>query len=143
LLSQLLTELDGIGTDASRRVIVVAATNRPDLLDNALVRPGRIDRKIYVGTPDFESRRQILQLTLKRKACSDNIDIDALAMKTAGCSGAELVALCRDAALFALENDDGRPQLTMDHLEKANFDLKRQITKEMLHFYETYAAQSS
>jgi SpoVK/Ycf46/Vps4 family AAA+-type ATPase len=141
LLSQLLTELDGVGTDESRRVIVVAATNRPDLLDSALVRPGRIDRKIYVGTPDYESRRKILQLTLKHKACSDDVDIDTLAMKTDGCSGAELVALCRDAALFALENDEKNPQLTMDHLEKANLDLKRQITKEMLHFYETYTAQ--
>jgi SpoVK/Ycf46/Vps4 family AAA+-type ATPase len=142
LLSQLLTELDGVGTDDSKRVIVVAATNRPDLLDNALVRPGRIDRKIYVGTPDFESRRQILQLALKHKSCTDDINIDALATETDGCSGAELVALCRDAALFALENDDINPQLSMAHLKKANLELKRQITKEMLCFYATYAKQA-
>lgn len=138
LLSQLLTELDGIGTADGRRVIVVAATNRPDLLDHALVRPGRIDRKIYVGVPDFESRRKILLLTLKKKVCSNDVNVESLAQRTEGCSGAELVALCRDAALFALEADGAVPRLNMSHLEKANSELNRQITEDMLSFYSEY-----
>eukprot|EP00957_Ditylum_brightwellii_P122316 9327778-Ditylum_brightwellii.AAC.1 len=90
LLSQLLTELDGVGTpggvsvasstdgsSSSRqnpRVVVVGATNRPDLLDSALTRPGRIDRMIYVGTPDERSREGIFQISLKGKSCNDDID---------------------------------------------------------------------
>ena len=88
LLSQLLTELDGVSNTSmvekegkvngkSQRVVVVAATNRPDLLDPALTRPGRIDRKIYVGLPDEESRRGILKVGLKGKACNDDIDVSA------------------------------------------------------------------
>jgi SpoVK/Ycf46/Vps4 family AAA+-type ATPase len=75
LLSQLLTELDGVGTRKEGHVIVVAATNRPDLLDNALIRPGRIDRKIYVGLPDQHSREQIFAITLKDKAHANDIDV--------------------------------------------------------------------
>ena len=88
LLSQLLTELDGVSNTSvvekegkvngkSQRVVVVAATNRPDLLDPALTRPGRIDRKIYVGLPDEESRRGILKVGLKGKACNEDIDVSA------------------------------------------------------------------
>lgn len=76
LLSQLLTELDGVGTARNKsHVVVVAATNRPDLLDHALTRPGRIDRKIYVGLPDRESRERIFEIGLKKKAHSDDIDV--------------------------------------------------------------------
>ena len=82
LLSQLLTELDGIHSrdDASkkRRVVVVCATNRPDLLDSALMRPGRIDRMIHVGVPDEGSRRRIIQITLEGKSCSDDIDVSGM-----------------------------------------------------------------
>ena len=79
LLSQLLTELDGIqsGSDVEtkKRVVVVCATNRPDLLDDALMRPGRLDRMIYVGVPDHESRKKILEIGLRDKACEDDIDV--------------------------------------------------------------------
>ncbi len=75
LLSQLLTELDGINSSKERRVIVVGATNRPDLLDPALTRPGRIDRMIYVGVPDQESRASIIQLGLANKQCDEDVDV--------------------------------------------------------------------
>ena len=77
LLSQLLTELDGVQNrnDAKQRVVVVGATNRPDIIDSALLRPGRIDRMIYVGVPDEQSRAGIFQLSLKDKACADDIDV--------------------------------------------------------------------
>lgn len=75
ILSQLLTELDGIGSRNTGKVVVVAATNRPDLLDNALTRPGRIDRKIFVGLPDTQSRECILQLGLKDKAHDKDINV--------------------------------------------------------------------
>ena len=75
LLSQLLTELDGIGRKDAARVVVVGATNRPDLLDSALVRPGRIDRMIYVGLPDSHSRARIFEIGLKGKACAQDVDV--------------------------------------------------------------------
>ena len=75
LLSQLLTELDGVGTRQQSHVIVVAATNRPDLLDHALMRPGRIDRKIYVGLPDEQSREQIFEIALRTKSHADDVDV--------------------------------------------------------------------
>ncbi len=75
LLSQLLTELDGINSSKERRVVVVGATNRPDLLDPALTRPGRIDRMIYVGVPDQESRESIIRLGLANKRCDDDVDV--------------------------------------------------------------------
>ena len=100
LLSQLLTELDGVGTSSTTtRVIVVGATNRPDLLDNALVRPGRIDRMIYVGLPDEESRKRILDIGLKGKACADDIDVSKLQQnnertKERGVGGGEPMFVC-------------------------------------------------
>jgi transitional endoplasmic reticulum ATPase len=149
LLSQLLTELDGVnhtGSAAGRkshRVVVVAATNRPDLLDTALTRPGRIDRMIYVGVPDSDSRTKIFELSLATKSCSDDIDIIRLSSASEGFSGAELVAICRDAALLALEEYDDpmsevTPQISMRHLLLAIGEMQRQITPHMLNFYESY-----
>ena len=84
LLSQLLTELDGIHTNVDdgqkRRVVIVCATNRPDLLDDALMRPGRIDRMIYVGLPDEASRSRILEISLKGRSCADDINVSRLAL---------------------------------------------------------------
>ena len=139
------------------RVVVVGATNRPDLLDTALTRPGRIDRMIYVGPPDAESRAQILRITLQKSSCSTDIDISSLAddRVTGGCSGAEVVAICRDAALLALEEDDDRnvgtdesnrrllrpPMIEMRHLYTAIQNMPRQITPSMIEFYKSYQEQ--
>lgn len=150
LLSQLLTELDGVNHTGSaagknQRVVVVGATNRPDLLDSALTRPGRIDRMIYVGVPDSASRARILDLSLKDKSCGDAIDIPHLASDEVshGFSGAEIVAICRDAALLALEESDtlasnSLPKIEMCHLELAMKGMQRQITPSMVNFYASY-----
>ena len=166
LLSQLLTELDGIhhpmgivsnrnttttestsGEWKDQRVVVVGATNRPDLLDPALTRPGRIDCKIYVGVPDEASRSRILELSLQDRSCDADIDVSQLARDSDGCSGAEMVALCRDAALLALEESDRLstastaqevPTIAMRHLVQALQDTQRQITPEMIDFYASY-----
>ena len=157
LLSQLLTELDGVNHTGSaagkkkHRVVVVGATNRPDLLDHALTRPGRIDRMIYVGVPDSESRARILELSLRDKSCGDDIDVQALARDevSQGFSGAEMVAICRDAALLALEESDSlstaheMPKVEMRHLVSAIESMQRQITPEMIDFYASYRESSS
>ncbi|KAL7542176.1 hypothetical protein ACHAXR_011597 [Thalassiosira sp. AJA248-18] len=149
LLSQLLTELDGVTSGGSvegkgGRVVVVGATNRPDVLDAALTRPGRMDRMIYVGLPDEQGRKSIFEIGLSGKDCHEDVDISAVASDdiSKGYSGAEIVALCRDAALHAIgEMDDGyldRPQIHMRHLLQSIKDTKPRTTKEMLSFYESF-----
>ncbi|CAJ1949538.1 unnamed protein product [Cylindrotheca closterium] len=150
LLSQLLTELDGIHSkqddSQKRRVVIVCATNRPDLLDDALMRPGRMDRLIYVGLPDEASRSRILHISLKGKSCDDDIDIEQLADSkiSGGLSGAEIVAACRNAALIALEENEKqgdlslKPKITMRHLVETLESMDRQISPEMLEFYQSF-----
>ena len=144
------------------------------LLDAALLRPGRIDRMIYVGLPDQESRRRILELGMKGKACCEDLDVSMDLQESiwlrrpndcwhdfhasitkiqtlaedkisGGLSGAELVSACRDAALAALEEDEAmedtnkrKPAIAMRHLQSALQESDRQITPEMLDFYNAF-----
>jgi cell division protease FtsH len=101
-LNQLLTEMDGFGTDTN--VIVMAATNRADILDKALMRAGRFDRSIYVDLPELHERRQILDVHLKKIKLDDSVDRDFLAKQTPGFSGADIANLCNEAALIAARN---------------------------------------
>ena len=144
VLAQLLTELDGIAskshssnTMTAKRVIVVAATNRPDMLDDALLRPGRIDRKVFVPPPDAESRQQIFSIELNKLPVQKGVDklIPSLVINSEGFSGAEVVAICKEAAMFAMEAGD--QEVKHDYLSKALKATKPQITKEMLHFYNS------
>jgi len=98
-LNQLLTEMDGFGTNTS--VIVLAATNRADVLDKALMRPGRFDRSIYVDLPDLNERKEIFQVHLKPLKIDEDLDIDFLAKQTPGFSGADIANVCNEAALIA------------------------------------------
>ncbi len=98
-LNQLLTEMDGFSTDVS--VIVLAATNRADILDKALMRPGRFDRSIYVDLPDLNERKEIFQVHLKPLKLDQDLDIDFLSKQTPGFSGADIANVCNEAALIA------------------------------------------
>jgi cell division protease FtsH len=98
-LNQLLVEMDGF--TANQNIILIAATNRPDVLDPALLRPGRFDRQIVVDRPDRSGRRQILAVHSKGKPLAPEIDLDALAAATPGFTGAELSNLINEAALLA------------------------------------------
>ena len=98
-LNQLLTEMDGFGTDVS--VIVIAATNRADVLDKALIRAGRFDRQIYVDLPDRNERKEIFEVHIKPLKLSKDVDLDFLSKQTPGFSGADIANLCNEAALIA------------------------------------------
>jgi AFG3 family protein len=98
-LNQLLVEMDGFGTDSG--IIIMGATNRADVLDNALLRPGRFDRQIYVDMPDINERKEIFNVHLKPIKLEENIDINFLAKQTPGFSGADIANLCNEAALIA------------------------------------------
>lgn len=102
-LNQLLTEMDGFGTNSG--VIIIAATNRADVLDSALMRAGRFDRQIYVDMPDINERKEIFQVHLKPLKLENDIDIDFLARQTPGFSGADIANLCNEAALIAARKE--------------------------------------
>ena len=103
VLSQLLTELDGM--ESLSNVTIVAATNRPDIMDAALLRPGRLDRILYVSPPDVASRRKILEIQKSKMAFDEDVNLERFVEVTEGYSGAEMVALCQEAGFRALERD--------------------------------------
>ena len=114
-LNQLLTEMDGF--DGKKGVVILAATNRPESLDKALLRPGRFDRRIPVELPDLAGREAILKVHAKNVQLEDNIDFNAIARATAGASGAELANIINEGALRAVKN--GRKKTSQEDLEEA------------------------
>ena len=114
-LNQLLVEMDGFAR--TEGVIVLAATNRPDILDPALLRPGRFDRQIHVGRPDVKGREEILKVHAKGKRLDDSVNLKTVARSTSGFTGADLSNLLNEAAIMAARDD--RPVLTMEDLNEA------------------------
>ncbi|MEC7547224.1 MAG: ATP-dependent metalloprotease [Thalassolituus sp.] len=114
-LNQLLVEMDGF--EVNDGIIVIAATNRPDVLDPALLRPGRFDRQVVVGLPDIRGREQILHVHMKKAPVSDDVNASLIARGTPGFSGADLANLVNEAALFAARAN--RSEVTMEEFEKA------------------------
>jgi len=114
-LNQLLVEMDGF--ESSEGVIIVAATNRPDVLDPALLRPGRFDRQVIVPVPDVKGREKILEVYGRKTAVADNIDWKVIARGTPGFTGADLENMVNEAALLAARSGDDK--VTMEHLERA------------------------
>ncbi|OCT99820.1 ATPase family protein 2 homolog [Xenopus laevis] len=140
VLAQLLTEMDGI--EQLKDVVILAATNRPDLIDKALMRPGRIDRIIYVPLPDAATRREIFKLRFCSMPISTEICLDKLVEQTPKYSGAEITAVCREAALLALEEDIQAEVITGRHFEKALTIVTPRIPDSMIQFYERYQEKS-
>ena len=130
VVSQILTELDGI--EELKEVVVIAATNRMDLIDKALLRPGRIDRLIYIPAPGEEGRVEIFKIHLKGKPLADDVDISELAKQTEGYSGADIESICREAAMLALR-EFIKPGMDKGELKEAMKG--RKIHKE--HFLAT------
>ena len=114
-LNQLLTEMDGFG--ANEGIIIIAATNRPDVLDPALLRPGRFDRQVTVNLPDVKGREEILGVHAKNKILAENITLKNLAKRTPGFSGADLENLLNEAALLAVRRD--KNEITMSEIDEA------------------------
>ncbi len=114
-LNQLLVEMDGF--DANTNIIVIAATNRPDILDNALLRPGRFDRQIYINAPDVKGREQILEVHARNKKLDSDVDLKVLAKRTPGFTGADLQNLLNESALLAARN--GKDKISMDDVDSS------------------------
>lgn len=115
-LNQLLVEMDGFGTDET--IIVLAATNRPEILDKALMRPGRFDRQVIVDNPDIKGREEILKVHIRGKKIAKDVDLSIIAKKTPGFVGADLANLLNEAAILAAR--EGREEITMADLEEAS-----------------------
>ncbi|TFK68443.1 AAA-domain-containing protein [Pluteus cervinus] len=130
VLTSLLNEMDGVQELVG--VTVIAATNRPEALDSALMRPGRLDRLLYVGPPDQSGREEILRIKLRTMTVADDINIEELGRLTEGCSGAEIAAMCQEAALLTMRNDISAPHIPHVAFVTAAGSMQRQITAEVL-----------
>jgi transitional endoplasmic reticulum ATPase len=134
IVNQMLTEMDGI--EALRGVVVIGATNRPDLLDPALLRPGRFDRVIYVPPPDTKARYEILKIHTRKIPLAEDVNLVELAKITEGYSGADLEALVREAVMLALREDIRPRPIGVKYFTKAMEYVKPSLTKERLESYE-------
>ncbi|PSP65355.1 AAA family ATPase [Halobacteriales archaeon QH_8_64_26] len=146
VVSQLLTELDGL--EELEDVVVVATSNRPDLIDPALLRPGRLDRHVHVPVPDETARRAIFTVHTRDKPLADNVDLDSLAPRTQGYVGADIEAVCREAAMAAsrelitevdpaeIDSGIGNVRVTDEHFEWALNEVTPSVTEETRERYD-------
>jgi len=146
VVSQLLTELDGL--EELEDVVVVATTNRPDLIDNALIRPGRLDRHVHVPVPDEGARRAILEVHTRDKPLAEGVDLDDLAARTEGYVGADIEAVTREASMAAsrefinsvspeeMSDSIGNVRVTMDHFEHALDEVSPSVDEDTRERYE-------
>ena len=151
VVSQLLTELDGL--EALEDVVVIATTNRPDLIDSALLRPGRLDRHVHVPVPDEDARRKILDVHTEHKPLADDVDLAAIARRTEGYVGADLEAVAREASMCAsrefvgsvtreeVRESVGNVRVTMAHFERALEEVNPSVTPETRERYDEIERQ--
>jgi transitional endoplasmic reticulum ATPase len=139
VISQLLTEMDGI--TSLKDVVVVAATNRPDIIDSAVLRPGRFDRLIYVPEPNAEARVEVFRIYTDNMPLAQDVDVAALAKDTKGYSGADIQALCREAALNALRKDIGSKQVGLSDFQEARNMIGPSISPDMEKWYKAFTKQ--
>ncbi len=138
---QLLTEMDGF--QEINDVIVIAATNRPEILDPAIVRPGRLNELIYISLPDVVAREEIFKIGCRGMQLAGDVDLKSLAQQTNGYSGAEIIQICSAAGynsiLRTLEDD----QIMMIDFQKALVEIRPRVSKELISGYESFGKTSS
>jgi transitional endoplasmic reticulum ATPase len=139
VISQLLTEMDGIVT--LQDLVVIAATNRPDMVDSAVLRPGRFDRLIYVPEPDEKSRFQIFKIYTKEMPLAKDVDINQLTSVTKYYSGADIESLCREAAMHTLRRDVSAGEVTMKDFQDAVKEVGPSVSPDMEKWYKSFTQQ--
>lgn len=137
VISQLLTEIDGL--EMIKQVVIIAATNRPDIVDTALLRPGRFDRFVLIPPPDQKSRLKILQIFTKEMPIAEDVDLRQISKDIEGFSGADIESLCREAAMLSLREDMNASIVLMKHFRDAKKKVYASITAETMKFYEKAA----
>jgi transitional endoplasmic reticulum ATPase len=161
VINQILTEIDGVG--AKKSVFVIGATNRPDILDNAVTRPGRLDQLIYIPLPDYLSRLSIFKANLRKSPVAKDVDLEKLASATEGFSGADITEICQRAAKNAIresvdfdvarmkridsgeeedvEGEDPVPFIRKDHFEEAMSRARRSVSDKDIRQYDEFTAK--
>jgi transitional endoplasmic reticulum ATPase len=139
VISQLLTEIDGIVT--LEDIVVIAATNRPDIVDPAVLRPGRFDRLIYVPEPDEKSRLQIVKIYTKNMPLAKDVSLEGLTEITKNYSGADIEALCRESAMYALRRDVNTKEVTMRDFHEAMKRIGPSVSPDMEKWYKSFIQQ--
>lgn len=134
VVNQLLAEMDGL--EDLKNVIVIGATNRPDMIDPALLRSGRFDRLIMIGPPDRDGRLEILRIHASRIPNSEDVNLEELAELTDGYVGADLGALCREAVLLALRENENAEIVEMKHYLEALKRVRPSVEESMISYYE-------
>jgi len=153
VINQILTEMDGVG--AKKNVFIIGATNRPDIIDPAILRPGRLDQLIYIPLPDLPSRISILKANLKNSPVAKDVDLEFMAKKTQGFSGADLTEICQRACKLAIRESiekeieqtrggmdtgsDPVPEIRKDHFEEAMKFARRSVSDNDIRKYEMFA----
>ena len=141
VISQLLTELDGL--EKLENVVVIGATNRPDLVDPALLRPGRFDRMLFIPAPTIKARQEIFKIHTKTMPLGKDVDLKQLALETKGYAGSDIAALCREAAMLVLRKDIKGKEVRMENFREAMELVKPSLNPEMIKAYETFTERKS
>jgi transitional endoplasmic reticulum ATPase len=134
VVNQLLTSIDGL--ERMNDVVIIGATNRPDILDPSLLRPGRFDELIIVGQPNREARKEIFKIHMKEMPLDDDVDIEELAEMSEGYVGADIEAICREAAMIALRENRETTHVKRVHFMKALEKVRPSIDEEMIEYYK-------
>ncbi|MHB8548936.1 MAG: VCP-like ATPase [Thermoplasmataceae archaeon] len=137
IVNQLLTSLDGI--EALQGVVVIAATNRPDMIDTALLRAGRFDKLVYIPAPDRESRLRVLQVHTKKMPLASDVDLETIADETEGYVGADLENLCREAGMVAFREDIDASEIKQKHFMEAMKGVRPSVDSDVISFYQNVA----
>jgi len=134
VVNQILTSIDGL--ESMEGVIIIGATNRPDILDTSLLRPGRFDRLLLVPAPDYAARKEIFEIHTKNMPLDKNISLSDLSQKTDGFTGADIEGLCREAAMLSLRKNIKSKKVIMENFEKAMYSIRPSITESVVNYYK-------
>ena len=142
VVNQMLTEMNGL--QEMKDIVVIGATNRPDLLDAALLGPGRFDRVVLVSAPDAKARKDILKIHTKKMPVARGVKIDEMAQKMEGYVGADIEAVCREAAIIALRESEMKAEnVSAEDFDKAIEKVRPSVTKEIKEAYEKFGESFS
>jgi len=139
VVNQLLTSIDGL--ESMEGVVIIGATNRPDIIDQSLLRPGRFDRLILTPAPDIKTREEILKIHTKNMPLESNVNLKDIAEKTNGFSGADIEALCREAAMIALRENIKVKKIDFNYFENALSIVRASLTEDLINYYEKVAIE--
>ena len=139
VVNQLLTSIDGL--ESMEGVVVIGATNRPDIIDPSLLRPGRFDRLLLIPAPDLEARIEIFKIHTRNMPLAEDVSIEELARETENFSGADIEAFCREAAMTALRENRNAKKVTKKHFEKAMESIHASLTEDVIKYYKNISKE--